>query len=110
MDSIIETMKPLPYPRKRGHKASSWWLGLFAPAALLVGLISCAGVTESQMTVSVSIPPQAYFVEQIAGENIQINFIVPVNRADQNRLQQFGIAGGHFHLYVKAAALKDFLV
>ena len=54
---------------------------LFGMIGLLILLTACAPVNEqtqqtSKMQVSVSIPPQAYFVERIAGELVEVNILV----------------------------------
>lgn len=44
---------------------------------LFLFLVSCASKSKNERIVSVSILPQQYFVEQIAGDYVQINVMVP---------------------------------
>ncbi|NHZ73823.1 MAG: hypothetical protein GWP16_05080 [Nitrospirae bacterium] len=69
--------------RNRGQRVvlvPAWILGL--GAVLVAGLVqhaaprrALAGVVP--LVVTVSVPPQAYFVERIGGERVVVNVMVP---------------------------------
>lgn len=50
---------------------------LFIIVYISFGLTSCKHKSENHRTVSVSILPQKYFIERIAGDYLQINVMIP---------------------------------
>ncbi|MFW6020811.1 MAG: metal ABC transporter solute-binding protein, Zn/Mn family [Guyparkeria sp.] len=64
--------KHLP-PLKRPHR------GRLVATAALLGLFASASLQAAAVNVAVSIPPQAYFVEAIGGDLVDVQVMVPAN-------------------------------
>gem|GEM_PF-19242 len=62
------------------------WLsvGRIATVMLPLLLISCQGSHNAKQSVMVSIEPQRYFVEKIAGEHYNVYTVVPVGQSPEN--------------------------
>lgn len=50
---------------------------------LLIFSLSCNSVYENKPTITVSIEPQRYFVEQIAGDKFKVNTVVPAGTSPE---------------------------
>ncbi|MCG6894460.1 MAG: zinc ABC transporter substrate-binding protein [Desulfobacteraceae bacterium] len=64
-------MTPIPADPTKSHRRSLWVIG----CALLAALLSTAEAS-ARIRVFVSIPPQTYFLEQIAGERVDVHVMV----------------------------------
>jgi ABC-type lipoprotein release transport system permease subunit/ABC-type Zn uptake system ZnuABC Zn-binding protein ZnuA len=62
------------------------WLsaGRIAIAFLPMLLIGCQGLQNDRKSVAVTIEPQRYFVEKIAGEQYKVYTVVPVGQSPEN--------------------------
>ena len=63
-------------------------LRAIVPACLLIGLGACRpaasdNASSGSLSVFVSIPPQAYFVERVAGERVRVEVLLPPDRSPE---------------------------
>ncbi len=99
--------------RQRVVRVPAWILGL--GAVLVAGLVQHAAPRRAlagvlPLVVTVSVPPQAYFVERIGGERVVVNVMVPpgASPATYEPSPQQLVALGRSRLYV-AVGHPDFL-
>jgi len=104
----------MPWKRGQdGERPPGWILNLGAlvvTALMAQGTPSRALAAELPLVVSVSVPPQAYFVERIGGERVEVHVLVPpgTSPATYEPSPRQMVALGRSRLYVEVGH-PDFL-